>query len=670
MMRSNWRYNATKDDDNESSTVESDTEYENNHNNNNDLVYSDDDDDDDDEEEEEEIETNLNIGDFYLDSAPPTNKKPFNFHSPSRITGNVAATPTTTATPKRAAASSSSSSRYVLTEDDLNDENDDQNIDTINVQQFPPIQAYRNPKAASVSSLWALSMRQSPQRNNSSRITDRSSNNDQISINNNNNNNNINNNRIEIVVVPGIEDDIHRLTQLLQQVQMTSTESNTTAAIQQYQNTKRVYDLQKERQQIRREMEKIQQQLELQHQQAKDALQQLIQQQERTANEIRNAMIAQQEQQEKEEQQERERQQIEDEEQRRRAAEKKEPDPTVTARIEVSTPASATVDAAAAVTTPLGNEGRQPEETIPKSTTSQIAAVSTSNTATAAADGTAEPPEEYITRAAKLRSQLIDLERNVLEYDNATDPVIKQKRLQFKKLVNGKVNTLAENVVKIREVAQEVITAITNAKSEDAQYKASASTNNKVHAIGKRYLVNLLSSKVIVRIQAEGFNGYVLNIFMFFYVGDLLEWYNVSISMPFFRFSISNIIYILCLYSQRGDGFPLAHMLSIVAANVKDIIPVLTAHIYTVCPTAIPTLPSTTSSGNNNNSDEDDFMIQLGMIRQKDGNFESFERFLSRTEVWYHIRSITLQIFSTILFLKKFCVHFFFQFFFRGSFHL
>lgn len=87
--------------------------------------------------------------------------------------------------------------------------------------------------------------------------------------------------------------------------------------------------------------------------------------------------------------------------------------------------------------------------------------------------------------------------------------------------------------------------------------------------------------------------------------------------------------------SQRGDGFPLAHMLAIVAAQVKDIVPVLTAHIYTVCPTAIPTLPLTVSTDttNLNSNSEDDFMTQLGMIRQKDGNFESFERFLSRTEV-------------------------------------
>ena len=177
--------------------------------------------------------------------------------------------------------------------------------------------------------------------------------------------------------------------------------------------------------------------------------------------------------------------------------------------------------------------------------------------------------------------------------------------MQFKKLVNGKINTLAENVHKIQEVAHDVMTAITNAKNDDTQYKNSNSNTNKLYGLGKRYLVNLLSSKIIVRIQAEGFNG------------------------------------------TRGDGFPLAHMLCHVAALVKDIVPVLTAHIYTVCPTAIPTLPSssssssvstetdTTTNNNNNNSEEDNFMIQLGMIRQKDGHFESFERFLYRTEVCF-----------------------------------
>ena len=82
--------------------------------------------------------------------------------------------------------------------------------------------------------------------------------------------------------------------------------------------------------------------------------------------------------------------------------------------------------------------------------------------------------------------------------------------------MNGKINTLAENVSKIQQVAAEVTAAITNAKNEDQHYKTnhgaipSSSSTHKLLTIGKRYLVNLLSAKVIVRIQAEGFNGYVV----------------------------------------------------------------------------------------------------------------------------------------------------------------
>ena len=82
------------------------------------------------------------------------------------------------------------------------------------------------------------------------------------------------------------------------------------------------------------------------------------------------------------------------------------------------------------------------------------------------------------------------------------------------------------------------------------------------------------------------------------------------------------------LLRQRGDGFPLAHMLAHVAAETKDMIPVLTAHIYTVCPTAIPTLPHIAPDAS-----EEELMQSLGMLRGKDGQFETFPRFLSRTEV-------------------------------------
>lgn len=56
--------------------------------------------------------------------------------------------------------------------------------------------------------------------------------------------------------------------------------------------------------------------------------------------------------------------------------------------------------------------------------------------------------------------------------------------------------------------------------------------------------------------------------------------------------------------------------------------PILAAHVYTVCPVAIPALPTPSKDAS-----EDEFMESLGMLREKDGEFETFEKFLSRTEV-------------------------------------
>jgi hypothetical protein len=80
-------------------------------------------------------------------------------------------------------------------------------------------------------------------------------------------------------------------------------------------------------------------------------------------------------------------------------------------------------------------------------------------------------------------------------------------------------------------------------------------------------------------------------------------------------------------FSPRGDGFPLAAFLAMVSSEIKDFAPIFEAHIYAVCPTAIPALPKPDS-----NASEDDLMESLGMTKNKNGEFESFERFLQRTE--------------------------------------
>jgi hypothetical protein len=60
----------------------------------------------------------------------------------------------------------------------------------------------------------------------------------------------------------------------------------------------------------------------------------------------------------------------------------------------------------------------------------------------------------------------------------------------------------------------------------------------------------------------------------------------------------------------------------------EEFITLLQSHIYIVCPTAIPSLPKPLPE-----SSEGDLMESLGMIKDKNGEYESFERFLGRTEV-------------------------------------
>jgi len=198
---------------------------------------------------------------------------------------------------------------------------------------------------------------------------------------------------------------------------------------------------------------------------------------------------------------------------------------------------------------------------------------------------------QYIVRAQQLVKELKKVQESVEPFEQSTSPHVKKRRLQTKKLVGGRINTLTENADKIRTVAAEVSKAIATARAEDDQIKqqvqAGSTEFSSEMARGKRYLVDQLCRKVIVRVQAEGFNG------------------------------------------QRGDGFPLANMLAIVSVDNKDLLQMLAAHIYTVCPTAIPSLPKLAP-----NATEEELMESLGMLKNaKTGEYETFERFLTRTEV-------------------------------------
>ena len=194
----------------------------------------------------------------------------------------------------------------------------------------------------------------------------------------------------------------------------------------------------------------------------------------------------------------------------------------------------------------------------------------------------------------KLIKQLVILRESIEPFEKSK--AVGKRRLQMKKIIRGKLNTLSENTAKIREVAEEVSGAIGEARAVDNQVKQALERKESgvttEMARGKRYMVDLLASNTIQRVQAEGFNG------------------------------------------PRGDGFPLASMLAMVSIANKELVSILAAHVFSVCPIAIPSLPAPKKL-----SSEEELMSALGMLKDKNGEFESFDRFLSRTEVNTKCRS-------------------------------
>ena len=198
---------------------------------------------------------------------------------------------------------------------------------------------------------------------------------------------------------------------------------------------------------------------------------------------------------------------------------------------------------------------------------------------------------EHITKAKKLMDRLVEVRASLEPFE--TNKAVSKRRLQFKKVVRGRLNTLSHEADKIRNVSSDVVNAVNAARAEDEQIKSRLEETGALAdgglspdmARGKRYLLDLLCSNVIVRVQAEGFNG------------------------------------------TRGDGFPLAAVLTSISAEVKEFIPLLAAHLYTACPATIPMLPDIADDAS-----ETALMDSLGMIKDKKGEYETFDRFLTRTE--------------------------------------
>jgi len=193
----------------------------------------------------------------------------------------------------------------------------------------------------------------------------------------------------------------------------------------------------------------------------------------------------------------------------------------------------------------------------------------------------------FVTRGKRLVDDLVKARDYIQPFD--TCKAVSKRRMAMKRLCRGRVNTISADVGKIQSVSREIVEAIKSEKDEDKKMKDLIDSGNpeviSEMTRGHEYFIDLLASSMMVRIQAEGFNG------------------------------------------PRGDGFPLAGFLAAVASEIPEFVPILEGHIYTVCPLAIPFVASL-----DKNADEDKLMESLGMVKNKEGAYESFERFLQRTE--------------------------------------
>ena len=153
----------------------------------------------------------------------------------------------------------------------------------------------------------------------------------------------------------------------------------------------------------------------------------------------------------------------------------------------------------------------------------------------------------YRTNAQNLVQWLKQFRSTVQPFDKSKDMIVKKRRLNMKKIANGKINTLSHDKAKIETVIQDIGQAIHTSVQEDEaiqnQINSGAGNFSAEVTMGSKYLIDLIASSVIVRIQAEGFNG------------------------------------------TRGDGFPLAHMLTHISIHVSsttEFVNTLMAHIYTI----------------------------------------------------------------------------------------
>lgn len=117
----------------------------------------------------------------------------------------------------------------------------------------------------------------------------------------------------------------------------------------------------------------------------------------------------------------------------------------------------------------------------------------------------------YRTLGQALVQKLKDFRKTLEPFDKDKNQSVKKRRLLMKKVARGKLNTLSHDKNKIDVVVNEVVEALKQAKREDdlikEEFNRGTAGFSREMALGYKYLVDLICSTFIVRIQAEGFSG-------------------------------------------------------------------------------------------------------------------------------------------------------------------
>ena len=120
-----------------------------------------------------------------------------------------------------------------------------------------------------------------------------------------------------------------------------------------------------------------------------------------------------------------------------------------------------------------------------------------------------EEKPNYVQKGLRAIAKLIDVRHSLAAFDKSKHKFISKRRLQMKKIVRGRLNTLNPTKDKVTSVVKDIYAAIKTAKEEDYLAKKQQGTEDipPEATRGFKYLLDLLTSNLVTRIQGEGFSG-------------------------------------------------------------------------------------------------------------------------------------------------------------------